>query len=67
MGIQSVIFEKDKYTVPEAMAYLKHHNLKPIKAPHITENYIRMRVDMPHFKNYITKSMGDGIKAIIGF
>ncbi len=67
MGIQSVIFEKDKYTVPEALAYLKHHNLKPIKAPHITEEYIRMRVDTPHYKKYITKDLKNGIKAIIGF
>lgn len=67
MTIQSVIFDKDKYTVPEAMAYLKHHKLKPIKAPHITEQYIRMRIAMPMFSHYVTKDLNNGIKAIIGF
>lgn len=67
MGIQSVIFDKDKYSIMEANEYLKHHHLKPIKKAHITEHYIRMRVDLPHYKHYMTKNIGDGIKAIIGF
>jgi len=66
MTIQSVIFDKDKYDVLEAMAYLRHHNIKPIKAPHITENYIRMRISPPNFSHYITKDLHNGVKLIIG-
>jgi hypothetical protein len=66
--IQAVIFDKSKHTIPDAMAYLRHHKLKPIKAPHITEHYIRFRINIPHFDNYITKdAKEDGIKYIIGY
>lgn len=76
--IQAVIFDKSKYTIPEAIAYLRHHKLKPIKQPHTTEHYIRFRINIPHFDNYITASRfgrqrpskdakEDGIKYVIGY
>ena len=68
MGVQSVIFDKNKYSVQDAYHYLKKHGLKNIKAPHITDQYIRMRLEPPIYDNYITKQAGQvGIKYIIGF
>jgi hypothetical protein len=54
--------------VQQAMTYLKSHGLKNIKPPHITGNYIRMRIEQPIYKNYITKEASDsGVKYIVGF
>jgi hypothetical protein len=66
MTIQSVIFDKDRYDIKDVYDFLKHHNIKPIKAPHITENYIRMRISPPNFSHYITKDLHNGVKIIIG-
>jgi hypothetical protein len=66
MTIQSVIFDKERYDMKDAFNFLKHHNLKNIKPPHITDKYIRMRIAMPHFSQYVTKDLNNGVKLIIG-
>ena len=68
MAIQSVIFDKKHYNIQQAMAYLKKHNLRNIKAAHITENFIRMRIEQPIYQNYITRQATDpNVKYIVGF
>jgi hypothetical protein len=68
MAIQSVIFDKKHFTISKALNYLKRYGLKNIKPPHITDNYIRMRIEQPIYKNYITKEASDsGVKYIVGF
>ena len=66
--LQAIIFNKNNWTVIEAKNYIKLNNFKPLKNPHITNNFIRFRlVDPKEFKHFITKSDKSGIEYIIGF
>jgi hypothetical protein len=66
--VQAVLFDKDRYTIPEALAYLRKHNMHPIKAPHVTSHYIRCRLENPALhSNFYTKDIGNGIKLVIGY
>jgi hypothetical protein len=64
-NIQAVLFPKD-YGAKAAKAYLKQHDLKPIKRAHKTAGRIRYRIADPvKGAKYITKSVDDGIQFII--
>lgn len=65
--IQAVLFDKTKYTEEEAMQFLRHHKLRPIKPVHITEHKLRYRLALPHFQHYITKRAQEGVEYVIGF
>ena len=58
--IQSVLFKKSTYTIPEAISWLNNHNLTAIKID-ITKNYYRCRLHNPIklknecYTHYLTK------------
>lgn len=67
--IQSILFDKNKFNKKKSLLFIKKHDLKPIKEPHITNKYIRIRLHNPDYKNfsYKTKTATDGVKFIIGY
>jgi len=65
--IQSFLFDKKKYSVEKAKAWLKKHKYK-IGKLFVTDNYIRFRqINSDKLKKYKlrTKEIGPGIKTII--
>ena len=64
--LQSIHFEKSKFTVEEAKKYLRDNGYKPIKDLHIEGNYIKSRLRVPHFKSYRSKKLDNGIILIYG-
>jgi hypothetical protein len=69
MNIQTLLFEKDKWTPSKARAWLKKHSHKPIKRVHTTEEHHRYRLQNPdkEMYRYRTKKLGDGIKAVFQY
>jgi len=66
--IQSVLFDKKKFDQTKAVAFLKSHHLKPIKAVHITKNKLRYRINPPSmFKRFRIKHITDGVEFVLGF
>jgi hypothetical protein len=66
--IQSVIFDKHKWTSKRAIDWLLKHNYQPIKVVHETKNFYRFRLRPPR-KNaqYFTKNLGNGIELVISY
>ena len=71
--IQSVIFKKSAYTIPQIISWLNNHNMKPIKID-ITKNYYRCRQAPPNklknegYTHYRTKKLNNGdIELIIAY
>ena len=71
--IQSVIFKKSTYTIPQTISWLNNHNLKSNKID-ITYNYYRCRQVAPNtltnlgYTYYRTKKLNNGdIELIIAF
>ena len=71
--IQSLIFKTSAYTIPDAITWLKNHNLKIMKID-ITSNYYRCRQLSPiklkneGYTHYITKKLNNGdIELIIAY
>lgn len=63
--IQSVLIDKNIYSLDEALEFIIDNNYKHDKVD-ITENYYRFRQKNPSIKhNYITKQIYKGIKLII--
>jgi len=67
--VQAVIFDNDVFKSENAREWLKKHYLRPIKPVHLTENYWRYRIQEPNYEvyRYITHTIDNGIKFIIGF
>lgn len=66
--IQSVLFDRDLWTVIEARTWLRKHKFIPIKLPHQTKNKIRFRLQNPlNFRRFRIKKLGEGIELVIGF
>jgi hypothetical protein len=67
MVIQAVLLDKNKFTLVQAKKYIHDHKYKPIKAPHITDQFIRFRLVTPNYKKFIYRIMdlSDGVKAIL--
>ncbi len=64
--LQSVIFNKKKFTSTSARAFLKRKKLKPIKRVDVTKNFLRYRIRPPWiFKSFITRKVGN-VQYIIG-
>lgn len=64
--IQSVIFDKTKYTTQMARNFLRIHKLKPIKRVHTTQNHYRYRIREPKYKKYRTINIHKGVKFVLG-
>ena len=68
MPIQAVLFKKKKYTTTEARKYLKNNDMNPIKRVHITQNYLRYRLQPPElFNKFKMKKKGNNILYVIGW
>ncbi len=68
MPIQSVLFDKKKYTTTSARKWLIRHNLKPIKRVDKTKNLLRYRLEDPKkFKSFRTITLSANIKAVVGY
>jgi len=66
--IQAVLFDINKWTIISAHKWLMKHHIFPIKMPHITNRYIRFRINFPdRYRRLRTKTIENGIKFIIGF
>ena len=64
--VQSIIFDRSLWTIPQAKSWLKKHgffNNKVDKKPHF---YRFRQIDPSYFNHYITKKTDDGIDFIIG-
>ena len=65
--VQSIIFDKNKYTVEKAKKWLKSHGYKYGDVDE-KQHHIRFRqVEPGKFKYFRTKEIADGIKLILGF
>lgn len=66
--IQSVLFNRNVWSIPDAYSWLVEHDFKPMKKAHLTENNIRFRIRLPtKYKRFTTRKMGKGISLVIGF
>jgi len=72
MEVQSVLFEKEKFTLQKAKDWLKKHNYKLTfygKGVDETKNMYRFRQVAPtrfDKKSYRIKELGDGVKLVLG-
>lgn len=66
MPVQSVIFDKDFWTIKKSKDWLKKNKYK-IKKIHTTDEYHRFRQLPPTFNRYRTISLPNNIKLIYGF
>lgn len=65
-SIQSLIFDKDKFSLERAKEWAKKHDFKT--GVDEKEGTYRLRQKSPgKFKRFATKEFGKGIKAVIGF
>lgn len=65
--VQSIIFDKDIFTKDRAVSWLKDHDFKASKFDEKEETF-RFRQQSPKlFTRFETKSLTNGIQAIIGF
>ena len=66
--IQSVIFDKKKYTPEHALHFLTKNGIIPIKKMHETEHYYRYRIMGPkYFRKFRTVKAKSGVFMVIGF
>lgn len=45
--LQSIAFNRNSWNMKEVFDWLDNHNIFPMKEPHITKNYIRIRIQDP--------------------
>lgn len=66
--IQSVLFNKDKWTLTKARKWLKEHNLKPINRVFTTNDKYRYMINQSFkYKKLRTKKTGENLSIVIGF
>ena len=65
--VQSLLFDKNKYTLKHTEDWIKNNKYKPIKQVHETKNYYRYRISKPNYKKYRMLNTNEGIKIILGF
>jgi len=64
--VQSILFDKNYWSIRNIVDFLYDHNFHPIKNMHITGKYYRVRIRPPlKSKSYRTKKIEDGLKFII--
>jgi hypothetical protein len=65
--IQSVLFDKNKWTKKTAHKWLDRHNLYPLKSAHTTLHFIRYRIENPKkYRRFVTKKLFRGIELVLG-
>jgi hypothetical protein len=68
MTIQSIRFDKLRWTESTAEKWLSDHNLVPIKKFDETKHFFRYRLRRPNnFQKYFTKKLDNGIDLIIQY
>ena len=66
--IQALLFPIDKFDVGSVQQYLNKHKFHKLKPERYTEHFIRVRLQNPDdFRHFITKTLNDGVKIIIGY
>ncbi len=67
-SVQSIIFNKNYWSLPQIKQWLRYHRFRPIKKVHETKNFYRYRLQNPsNFSRFITKKLPDNIELIIGY
>jgi hypothetical protein len=70
-NIQSIIIDKNIYTLSQANNWIKKHNYKLTfygKPVDITTNFYRYRQQSPKkYENYKIKEISKGIKLVLGY
>ena len=65
---QNLMFDKSKYTLPEAIRWMVDHDYTPFKPVDIAPNFYRFRLTRPyHNVKYRTIELADGILSAIAF
>ncbi len=65
MPIQAVLFHRDIWTKRHASEWLRNHGYEPLKAAHVTKNYLRYRIFNPLPGDvYRMLDFGNGVKAV---
>jgi len=70
--VQSVLLNKDKFTIRQAIDWIIEHNYV-FKKIDVTDNYYRFRQISPvtlkkeKYVNYINKQISDGIMLVIAY
>ena len=66
--VQAYLFDRNVYDIDDVYNYIEKHNIEVLKKPHITDRYIRVRINEPSkYNHFITKDLNNSIKIIIGF
>jgi hypothetical protein len=64
--VQAVLFPVSKWTEWLAERWLQEHKFTPMKAVHVTDNYLRYRIHDPKkYSSFATK--GTNPRLVIGF
>lgn len=67
MGVQSILFSRDKFTKSQAIAWLKKHKYKYSKQD-LKKTVRRFRqIDPQFYKRFRIKVISDGICFVLGF
>lgn len=65
MRVQSLLFDRSEYTVPQAKAWARGHGFKSSKVD-LKPETIRLRQESPSkFETFRTKSFGHGVRAVV--
>ena len=66
--IQSILFDRSKFTTIECRRWLKSHHFIPIKRVDRTDQYYHYRLQIPqHFNRFSTKRTKNYISFVIGY
>lgn len=66
--IQAVLFDADKWDIFGSHLWMQKHGIYAVKSPHITDNFIRYRIQNPDkYTRLRTKQVSPSIQFIIGF
>lgn len=70
MTVQSILFDKKKWTCNKARIWMTKHKHKPIKRVDKTysKNFLRYRLQDPKkFKNFSSKKLPNGVQLVFGW
>lgn len=65
--VQSILFDKHKFTTSEARKWMKKHGFKPIKRVDETKAFYRYRQTDPDKYKYFRMKVTPDIKFVLGF
>lgn len=65
--VQSIMFERSKWTPRRARQWLLRHGYVPVKVMHPTKRYFRYRLNDPDlYVSFRTIRLGDGVLGVYG-